>query len=338
MRAMTAPIAFPTLVQDFFCKRLIGERNASAQTVHSYRDTFRLLLRYLEKCTGKSAAALSLEDMDASAVLGFLDHIEHERGNSPRSRNARLAAIRTFMNYVCFRDPASLGIAHQVLAIPLKRFEQSPLVFLSREEMDAILDACNTASWSGFRDRVMLKTLYNTGARVSEIIAMKQSDLNLGRESSVVLHGKGRKQRAMPLWKSTTRELEAWLRRDGRIDSRAEAPVFPNREGGALSRSGIEYRLRIHVKEAAREHPSLLGKRVSPHCIRHTTALHLLQSGVDISVIALWLGHERLETTHAYVEADMAMKERALSALQEPRGGELRYQPDPSLLAFLEGL
>ena len=338
MSTTQLPVPFPTLVQDFFCQRLIAERNASTHTIHSYRDTFRLLLHYLEKRTGKSPADLALKDVDASAVLAFLDHLEQQRGNSSRSRNTRLAAICSFMHYVCFRDPSSLAIARQVLAIPRKQFEQPVLTFLTREEVDAIVDACDTATWSGCRDHIMFKTFYNTGARVSEIIALTKSDLDLGHGPSIFLRGKGRKQRALPLWKNTARELTAWLRRDARTGTPDQAPLFPNRHGDALSRSGVEYRLRIHVKEATKEHPTLLQKRVTPHCFRHTTALHLLQSGVDIAVIALWLGHESLETTHAYVEADMAMKERALSVLQEPHDSELRYRPSPGLLSFLEGL
>lgn len=338
MSTTQLPIPFPILVQDFFRKRLIAERNASTHTIHSYRDTFCLLLRYLEKRTGKSPANLSLQDVDASAILAFLDHLEQQRGNSPRSRNTRLAAICSFMHYICFRDPSSLTIARQVLAIPRKHFEQPVLTFLTREEVDAILDACDTATWSGSRDHVMFKTFYNTGARVSEIIALTRADLDLGHGPSILLRGKGRKQRAVPLWKNTARELTTWLRRDTRAGTSDQAPLFPNRDGDALSRSGVEYRLRIHVKEAAQKHPSLLQKHVSPHCLRHTTALHLLQSGVDMAVIALWLGHESLETTHAYVEADMAMKERALSTLQEPHDSERRYRPSPSLLSFLERL
>lgn len=335
MTTNTSKTQLAVLIQDFFCQRLINQRNASIQTVRSYRDTFRLLLLRIEECTGKSPAALYLEDLNAVMILGFLDYLESERGNCARSRNVRLAAIRSFMHYVSFREPASLADIRQVLAIPMKRFEQTQLVFLSDAEIAAILDACDTTTWSGWRDRIMFKTFYNTGARVSEMTGLTQGDVALDGGPFVHLRGKGRKERTVPLWKSTASELANWLRRH---EGEAHRPVFPNRTGHRLSRAGVEYRLRLHVENASRQCPSLQHKRVSPHCIRHSTAMRLLQSGVDITVIALWLGHERLETTHAYVHADMTMKERALGRMQDPGESVPRFRPSSDVLAFLESL
>lgn len=328
-------VGFPSLVQDFFCRRLIAQRNASPQTVASYRDTFRLLLHYAETRLGKPPTSLSLADLDAPLVLDFLDHLEKERGNLARSRNARLAAIRSFLHYAALQDPASLPAIERTLAIPIKRFDKPLLGFLSREEMEAVLSAPDASTWSGHRDQVMLATFYNTAARVSEILALRISDAQLDRSASLRIQGKGRKQRLVPLWKSTVNKLKGWM---ARIAPRPDAPLFPNRDGKPLSRDGIEKRLRVAVEIAAQRCPSLRGRRVSPHTLRHTTAMHLLQSGVDITVIALWLGHESPATTHLYVEADLSMKEQALKRVQEPLGKPLRYRPTDRLLAFLEAL
>lgn len=328
-------VNFPTLVQDFFYKRLIAQRNASARTIASYRDTFCLLLRYAEGHTKKPPAELTLEDLDAPFVLSFLDHLEKERGNSLRSRNLRLSAIRSFMRYSASRNPTCLPMVERVLAIPNKRFCHTLVNFLSREEMEAVIHAPDRSTWSGHRDHVMFTTFYNTGARVSEIIGLRVQDVRLDRVSSIHIEGKGRKQRAMPLWKKTASSMKQWLRR---IGENPQSPVFPNRLGNPLSRAGVEYRLKLAVQKASMGCPTLKGRKVSPHTIRHTTAMHLLQSGERIEVIALWLGHEHPNTTHLYVEADMTMKERALSTLQEPHIRRTRYRPSDRLLAFLESL
>lgn len=332
---MSAQTTFPGLLQDFFCRRLVAERGVSARTVASYRDAFELLLRFAERETGKTPSALAFEDLDAPMVLAFLDHLETERGNSARTRNNRLAAIRSFMRYASLRDPTSLVIAQRILAIPRKRFDMPVLGFISRDEVKALLDAPSTSTWSGQRDRVLLATLYNTGARVSEIVGLRIADVLFDRESAVHLHGKGRKERVVPLWKSTVAELRRWL---ARIDRRPDAPVFPNRAGKPLSRSGVEQRLRLAVAIATRHCPSLAGRRVSPHTIRHTTAMHLLQSGVDLAVIALWLGHESPTTTHLYLEADLAMKTAALRKVADPSPRRARFRATDRLLAFLDGL
>jgi len=331
----TTSITFAAVLQDFFLLRLKTERGASPRTIASYRNTFELFLRFAERSTGKPPSRLTLGDLDAPLVLDFLDHLEKERLNSPQTRNVRLAAIRSFMRYASVRDPASLAVAQRVLDIPVKRFARPVLGFLTREEVGAILDAPDRTTWSGRRDVVLLATLYNTGARVSEITGLKVANVLLDRESAVHLHGKGRKQRVIPLWKSTATQLRAWL---GEIDCSPDHPVFPNRAGKALSCSGVQNRLQLAVTKAIERCPSLSGRRISPHTIRHSTAMHLLQSGVAMEVIALWLGHETPQTTHCYVEADLSMKEAALQRVQDPSPRRPRFKPSDSLLAFLDGL
>lgn len=334
MTAIVSTPSFPSLVQDFFAERLLSQANASARTVASYRDTFRLLLRYAEH-TGKPATALTLPDLNAPFVLAFLDHLEKERGNSVRTRNVRLVALRSFLHYAVLRDPTSLPTIERVLAIPMKRFDRPILGFLSRGEVEAILAAPDRSTWSGHRDQVMLATFYNTGARVSEITALRTRDAQLDHHLCLQIRGKGRKERLVPLWKSTAAMLREWRRR---VDPQPEAPLFPNRDGTPLSRSGVEKRLQSAVSFAAQRCPTLSGRRISPHTLRHTTAMHLLQSGVDITVIALWLGHESPATTHLYLEADLSMKEQALQRIQEPPRRYARFRASEGLLAFLDRL
>jgi site-specific recombinase XerD len=268
-------------------------------------------------------------------VLTFLDHLEQRRGNSIPTRNVRLAALRSFLKYAAARDPTCLPAVQRVLAIPMKRSQRSLLGYLSREEMAAILVAPDGSTWSGQRDRVLFSLMYNTGARVSEAIGLRRADATLSPSRTVQIRGKGRKQRVIPLWKSTADRLREWLPRVGQAP---ESPLFPNAHGGPLSRSGVEDRLEAAVQTAAVNCSTLKGRRISPHTLRHTTAMHLLQSGVDITVIAIWLGHESTETTHTYVEADLAMKEKALSRVEEMSTSPLRYRADDELLRFLEGL
>ena len=325
--------AFPALLQDFLHRRLVAQRGASAHTIASYRDTFMLFLGYAAERTGRTPSALTLPDLDAPMVLDFLDHLETQRGNSARTRNLRLTAIRSFMRYASLREPTLLPVAQRVLAIPVKRFDRPVLGYLSREEITAIIDAPDRSTWSGQRDAVLFAVLYNTGARVSEITRLHVADVLLDRASSLLLHGKGRKERVVPLWKSTAAQLQRWL---PRIDRSPDAP--PNRAGKPLSRSGGEHQLRVACRKASDRHPSLATRRVSPHTLRHTTAMHLLQSGVDITVIALWLGHEDTATTHQYVEADLAMKEAALRCVEDPAPQPLRFTATDRLLDFLEAL
>jgi site-specific recombinase XerD len=335
MTTTTAVPGFATLVREFFCGRLIAQQNVSTRTVASYRDTFRLLLNYFAECRGRPPTALTLVDLDAPTVLAFLDHLEQRRGNCVRTRNARLAALRSFLKYAATRDPACLPVVQRVLAIPMKRFPRPLLEYLSREEVAAILAAPAGSTWSGQRDRVLFALMYNTGARVSEAIGLRRSDVELARSRTVRIEGKGRKQRVIPLWPSTADRLREWL---PRIGQEPGSPLFPNAQGGSLSRSGVEDRLQEAVRIAMARHPTLKGRRISPHTFRHTTAMHLLQSGVDITVIALWLGHEGTETTHQYVEANLVMKEKALSRIEEMPSPPLRYRADDELLRFLEGL
>lgn len=333
---MRAPqIGFPQLVQDFFLRRLVDERGASARTIESYRDAFELLFAFIEKRTGKPPSALSLADLDAPLVLDFLDHLETERGNTTRTRNARLAAIHSFMRYASIRDPASLPVTQRVLAIGSKRFDRPVLGYLTREQVAAILAAPDRRTWSGHRDAVLLATTYNTGARVSEITALRVRDVLLDRQTAVHLHGKGRKERVIPLWKNTATGLRAWL---GQINDAPQAPVFPNRSGAPMSRSGVRDRLDRAVTVAERDCPSLRGQHISPHTLRHSTAMHLLQAGTDLATIALWLGHSSPAVTHQYLEADLAAKEAVLQHLGDPSPAPTRFKPGDRLLAFLQDL
>ena len=333
---MRAPqIEFGQLVQDFFLRRLITQRGASARTVEAYRDAFELLFGFIEQRTGKSASALGLADLDAPIVLDFLDHLETERGNSVRTRNARLAAIHSFMRYAAVRDPASLPITSRVLAIPAKRFDRPVLGYLTRDQVAAILAAPDRRTWSGHRDTAMLATAYNTGARVSEITALRVGDVLLDRQAAVHLRGKGRKQRAIPLWKNTAAELRSWL---DQINREPDAPLFPSRAGTPLTRSGVRDRLERAVDTAQQHCPSLRGQHVTPHTLRHSTAMHLLQSGTDLALIALWLGHESPATTHHSLEADLAAKEAVLRRLTDPTRATTRFEPSDELLTFLQGL
>jgi integrase/recombinase XerD len=326
---------FQTLLQQFFLERLMQQRNASAQTVAAYRDSFRLLLQFAQRHRGKAPEQLALSDLDAPLILAFLNYLEKERHNKIRSRNARFAAIRSFLHFAAFKEPTALPTIQQVLAIPMKRFDKPLLGFLSRSEMQAILDAPNARTWCGHRDRVMFTVFYNTGGRVSEIIRLQVADVVLDGCAAVRLHGKGRKERSVPLWRTTVIEIRKWL---ARTHARPDQLLFPNWSGERMSRPAVTARLKLAARRAAVICPQLAKRDVSPHLIRHSTATHMLQAGVDITVIALWLGHESVATTHMYVEADLAMKERALNAVQSPKIKQTRYQPTDRILRFLETL
>lgn len=330
-------MAEPTLagmLQNFFLERLMNQRNASPHTITSYRDTFRLLLQEVDARTHKRPSSLTLEDLNERAILDFLDHVEADRHNTASSRNVRLSAIRSFFRYCAYQSPSSMATIQKVLSIPTKRTTHREVGFLSKEEMQAIIAVPNLSTWSGMRDHTMFVTLYNTGARVSEITGMKIMDLSLSTPS-IRIHGKGRKERLIPLWQSTAKLLKSWLKR---LEVNPEHPLFPSVRGKPMTRHGIEYRLRIAKKSAEIQCPSLKEKRVSPHSIRHTTAIHLLQSGIDISVIALWLGHESPVTTHHYLQADLAMKRQVLEKLDPPHTTSLIFKPGDTLLRFLESL
>lgn len=335
MNPQLPQLDFATVLQDFFCCYLIDQRNLSHETIASYRDTFRLLLVYLHDTRHLEPTSVRLADLDASLVMDFLRYLEQQRGSSVRTRNVRLAAVRSFAKYVTLRDPATAGAARGLLAIPLKRTVHPLLGFLSRQEIEAILQAPDPTTWSGQRDRVMFATFYNTGARVAELTGLRVGDLDLDRSRSIKLHGKGRKERVIPLWQQTARQLDAWLHHTG---AGTHDPVFPGRRGQQLTRAGVEYRLQRAVAKAEETCLSLHGRKITPHTLRHTTAMHLLQAGIAPTVIALWLGHESPTTTQVYIEADLAMKERALATLDEPTEHAVRYSPPDRLLAFLQSL
>lgn len=335
MTSPRRPPDFATLVRDFFCDRLVTQQNVSPHTVAAYRDTVRLLLGFVGQRRRAPPGRLTLDDFDAPTVLAFLDHLETGRGNSARTRNARLTAIRAFVTYAASRDPTALPLAQRVRAIPGKRFDRPLLGHLTRTEVEAVLDAPGRAGWSGRRDRALFTLMYNTGARVSEAVGLCRGDLTAGPAASVRIRGKGRKDRCVPLWKATAALLAGWL---PEVGAGERSPLFPNRLGRPLSRSGVEERLRRAVATAAVRCPSLAEKDISPHTLRHTTAMHLLQAGVDVTLIALWLGHESPETTHQYVEADVEMKRRVLDRLDEPPVKKGRGPKADALLDFLDRL
>lgn len=333
---LTNPAEFSALVQRFFIERLLQQQNASPKTIAAYRDTFRLLLKYTEREKGKQPAKLALVDFDVNLILNFLTYLESERHNTIRTRNARLATIRAFAYYVSLQCPEALLITQQIQAIPMKRFEKPMLGFLSREETKALLEAPDDQTWYGCRDRILLSVLYNTGARVSELIGVRVADVELTLSPSVRLHGKGRKQRTVPLWKETAVKIRRWL---VFANLKEEQPLVPTRQGLPMTRSNVAERIALATSIAAKHCPQLQDRKVTPHTLRHTTAMHLLQSGVDITIIALWLGHESPVTTHGYIEADLSMKERALSTIAlPPEIGQVRYHPPDDLLKFLESL
>ncbi|MGF6963996.1 integrase/recombinase XerD [Paraburkholderia sp. WC7.3g] len=327
--------SFATLLQDFFVERLMEQRAVSPETISSYRDSFRLFLLFASDRVGRCPSDLTLADMDAPMVLAFLRHLEVNRHNSTRTRNVRLAALRSFLKYAAHRDLSALAVVQRALAVPMKRCDKPMVGYLSRDEVQQLLTAPDPDTWCGQRDTVLLATMYNTGARVSEILALRVGDVILGSSPCVHILGKGRKERTVPLWRSTATLIKRWL---PRIQDVASQRLFPNRSGNAMTRSNVADRMRIAVTRAKGECPQLAKRRVSPHLVRHATAMHLLQSGVDLSVIALWLGHESPSTTHGYMEADLTMKERALNSIQPPQVKNRRYRPPDRILQFLESL
>ena len=330
------PPSFAALVQAYFAEHLTQHRALSPQTIAAYRDAFMLFLRFSESRLGKAPTAMTLADITPDLIMAFLDHLEHQRHNSVRSRNARLAALRSFLKFAAHRDVSSLQVIERALGVPVKRFERPMFGYLTRDEMLAVIGTPD-GTWISQRDHVLFLMLYNAGARVSEITAVKVGDVVLDAGAACVhLHGKGRKQRSVPLWRSTVKAVRAWLRLNSQFE--ATSPLLPNRNGQTMTRTNVALRLALAVQSATGTFPDLAKRRVSPHTIRHTTAMHLLQAGVDISVIALWLGHESPATTHHYVEADLTMKERALARLREPAAKIQRYRAPDSLINFLKSL
>jgi len=327
--------SFPSLLQSFFTDRLLRQRQASPHTIAGYRDCFRLLLQFAKERLGKMPSQLRIEDLDAPFIGLFLDNLERTRKNSARTRNARLGAVHSFFRYVALEEPAHALHCQRILAIPNKRYERRPIEFLSREEVDALLAVTNPSTWIGRRDRTLLLVAVQTGLRVSELTRLNCQDVVLGTGAHVRCLGKGRKQRCTPLLPETATMLNAWLRER---QVRPEDPVFASMRGARLSRDAVERLIAKYTHLAAQTCAALKRKNVSPHVLRHSAAMDLLYHGVDRSVIALWLGHESVETTQMYLHADMRLKEKALSRTQ-PLGIKLvRYRPNDQLLAFLEGL
>ena len=325
--------AVATTLQAFFTDRLARQRNASPRTVAAYRDTFRLLFHFVQAKTGKAPATLDWQDLDVSTITAFLDHLEASRHNSPRTRNARLAAVRSLFRYASLRHPEHAALIQRVLAIPQKRFEKKIVSFLTQTEIDALLAAPDPIRWEGRRDRSLMLLGIQTGLRLSEIINLNCADVCLATGAHVRCMGKGRKERSVPLTTSTITVLKAWLHeRQGRADE----PLFPARTGRRLSPDAIERRVALHAAVAAQSTPSLVGKTLTPHVLRHTSAMQLLQAGVDSSVIALWLGHADSRSTQTYLHADMSIKERALAQTTPASVKPGRYHPKDPVLAFLE--
>ncbi|HJS95016.1 MAG TPA: tyrosine-type recombinase/integrase [Solirubrobacteraceae bacterium] len=324
----------PTM-QAFFTDRLIEQRRASPNTIAAYRDTLRLLIAFAAKQLHRQPCQLDLADLNAELIAAFLTHLETERGNSVKTRNARLAAIHSLYRYAALRHPEHAADIQRVLAIPPKRSDRALVTFLDPSEIDALLAAPDRSTWTGRRDHALLLTAIQTGLRASELAGLKCGDVHLATGAHVSCRGKGRKQRVTPLTVTTVAVLRVWLAERA---GEPESPLFPTSRGGRLSRDGLERRLAKHLDTARRHCPSLRDKRITLHTLRHTAAMQLLHAGVDTTVIALWLGHEQVDTTQIYLHADLALKERALARTKPPDAKPGRYRPPDTLLAFLEAL
>jgi site-specific recombinase XerD len=327
--------SFPSLLETFFMDRLIRQRQASPHTIASYRDTFRLLIQYAQLRLRKAPSQLTLPDLDTPFLGAFLDHLEDKRHNSARSRNVRLAALHSFFRYVALHAPEYSALAQRVLAMPSKRYVRRPISFLTPVEIDALLAAPDLNTWRGRRDQALLLLAVQTGLRAAELTSLRCENLVLGAGAHVQCLGKGRKSRCTPLRKQTVAVLRGWLReRQGQPSD----PLFPTTRGRALGHDGLEYLLNKHLTVARRHCPSLIQKRITPHSLRHSLAMSLLRHGADRSVIALWLGHERVETTSVYLQADMQLKELALAKTTAPAAHISRYRAGDRVLAFLKSL
>lgn len=332
---MNTSTDFPRLLAAFFTERLMQQRQASPHTIASYRDTFRLLVQYAERQLHKAPAQLAIDDFDTPFIGAFLEHLETQRHNSARTRNTRLAAIHSFFRYVALQEPRYIALAQRILAMPSKRYTRRPVAFLTQTEVAALLKAPEPKTRAGRRDRTLLLVAVQTGLRASELITLRCEDVMLGAGAHLRCQGKGRKERCTPLRKDAVTVLRAWLkeRRGAPAD-----PVFPNQRGGPLSHDGLGYLLAKHLANAQARCPSLKKKRVSPHTLRHTAAMDLLQNGVDRAVIALWLGHESVETTYIYLHADLELKEQAMAKTTPSALRPTRYRPDDPVLTFLSNL
>lgn len=326
----------PTL-EAFFCDRLIQQRAVSPNTIAAYRDTFRLLIAYTTDHTNTHPSDLDISQLDAALIGGFLHHLETERNNSPSTRNTRLAAIRSFYKYAAYQHPEHAELIQRVLTIPPKRTDKATVSFLTRPETDALLKAPDTSTWHGRRDHTILVLMTQTGLRVTEATALTIGDIQLARPGAHIniAHGKGRKQRGIPISATVTSVLRDWLREH---PGQPGDPLFPTRRHTHLSRDAIEHLVTKHAATAATAQPSIATKTVTPHTLRHTCAMALLQADVNTTVIALWLGHESVETTQIYIHADMTIKEAALNRTTPPDIVPGRYKPDTSTLDFLKNL
>jgi integrase/recombinase XerD len=322
-------------LQAFFVTRLGTERDVSPHTVDSYRHTFRLLLTYAKQRTGKAPSELEFGDLDAALVSSFLEHLEHDRGCGVGTRNTRLAAVHSFFRFASYRHPEHAATIQQVLAIPQKKTERRPRSFLTTVEMEALLAAPNRSTWSGRRDHMVLALALQTGLRLSELTGLRCRDVELGAGAHVKCLGKGRKRRDTPLDRTAVSLLRAWLRERG---GEPDDPLFPSRQGGRLSSDAVQRLVAKHVETARASCPSLGSKRVTAHNLRHSCAMDLLASGLDVATVAIWLGHEKLESVNAYVHSDLTMKERALDRRSPLKAGAGRYRPNDALPAFLENL
>jgi site-specific recombinase XerD len=331
---MTHPVSFAALLEHFFTQRLMQQRQASPHTISSYRDTFRQFLKFVQQRLRKPPARLNLEEIDAPLIVAFLDGVE-KHGLSVRSRNLRLTALHSFFRYAAFEVPDHSAQIQRVLAIPSKRFTRTLVQFLTRAEVDALLAAPDQRTWSGRRDHAFLLVAVQTGLRLSEMTGLTREDVILGTGGHVRVIGKGRKERCTPLARSTRAVVKTWLREPQRGQGNL---LFPSAMGKRLTVHGVQYLLNKHRVAASKRCLSLKHKRVTVHRLRHTAAMDLLQQGVDRSVIALWLGHESVETTQMYLEATLAMKEQALAKTAPHKGKVARYRPGDQLLAFLNNL
>ncbi|GAA5193139.1 tyrosine-type recombinase/integrase [Arthrobacter gyeryongensis] len=327
--------ALAPILESFFLRRLMGQRRASQNTVAAYRDAFRLLLHYATEETGKAPQGLKLEDLDATFIGSYLAWLERSRGASIHTRNARLAAIRALFRYASYDFPEHAELIQRVLAIPAKRSDTAIVTYLTEEEATALINAPDASTWRGRRDRTLLLVAIVTGMRVSELVNMTAADVHLDPGAYLSCRGKGRKERITPLGKDAGARLKAWLAEQ---QPQRLAPLFPGPSGQKLTRDAVAKIVARHVKTATKDCPSLALKTVSPHTLRHTCAMRLLQSGIDIATIALWLGHENIRTTQIYLHADLALKQRALDRTAPPGTRTGRYHPPDELLAFLEGL
>ena len=324
----------PALLQSFFTERLLTQRQVSSHTIASYRDTFRLLLRFAQRERHKRPSELNLSDLDADLIGSFLTGLEQQRRCSARTRNARLTAIRSFFTYASFQEPGLSAHIQRVLAIPYKRQTRPMVAFLSHEEIEAVLAAPGTSTWLSRRDHALLTLAFQTGLRLSELTSLDRSAIAFGPGAHVRCRGKGRKDRSTPLTTGTAAVLRAWLKEPGPVTE----VLFPNARGGRLSADSVQYLVRKYTQVAAVRCTTLRGKRVSPHVLRHSAAMELLAAGVDSSVIALWLGHESVNTTQIYLHAHLALKEAALARTTPPNVRPGRFRPDDQLLAFLSAL